>query len=505
MTGSGRGPLTIDARPPIPPREKLLLALLLGNVVWLMFALGGVRLWGEVPAAAVALLSLLLLPRWNNGELAGSRAPVYELLRLPLFWCGFALYILFFIHSWNIAWIWTIGAGGATMLVANEPLVSWLPTSLVTPLEENNPFRNMLFYSIPWLSACSAWAGLATRRSLSYLLNGIAILGTAFACIALWQYFNDYEKIFGIFETVRGRQGTDIPFWGSLINGNHAAYLLILINGLCMGLFLSGWHNDLQRFRSGGGAWVLFFAAALVVTFAILMAQSRGAIGVTILQWLLFLTFCSIFFFRRFGKRGALLPAAVIAVMAIITLSFIANPEVFENQKQEWDKTFSLVENPELEARYYMFLITRDMIADRPWQGHGAGSWRYLHFPYLAKYPEFRTTRSYWTRDPATRERIQRTRIVWFQNAHVDLAEYVVEWGWIGASLPLLAMLWLIYRTIRARSAVDLGMLCTLSGVALVWLGAAIEFHFRIPLVLLAWTLVFTAVVRLADRTARHS
>lgn len=465
-----------------------------------MFALGGVRLWGEVPTAFIAISSLFFLPKWRTGELAGTGKPAIELLKLPLFWCGLALFVLFFIHSWNIAWKWGPGPGGRPMLFPVEPAVSWLPTGMQTGIDSNNPFRNMLFYVTPWLMSCAAWAGLMTRRSQFYLLHGIAITGILYACIALYQHFFNVEKIFGLFETVPSRQGSDIPFWGSLINGNHAAYLFIIINGLCQGLFLIGWRRDLAQFRYNGGIWVLYFAASLVVTFAILLAQSRGAIGVTAVQWLLFLILCSIFFIRRFGNKGFILPAAVLLTMIGITLSFIKNPDVFENQRQDWNKTFDLMENPEFEARYFMWLIARDMMRDRPWFGHGAGSWRYAHLPYLQNYPEFRTEREYWRRNPQTNERERRKRVVWFQNAHVDLAEYVVEWGIIGAAFPMAAMLWLLGKCIRHRRALDLGASAIIGSVLLVWLGAAIEFHFRIPLVLLVWCLVFTTIVRAIER-----
>ena len=95
MTGGSRRRRVKEPRPPVPPREWALAGLILTNVLWLSFALGGVRLWGELTALALSLATLFLLPRWNRGEIAGSPSPVMRLLKLPLFWFGLLLMLLF--------------------------------------------------------------------------------------------------------------------------------------------------------------------------------------------------------------------------------------------------------------------------------------------------------------------------------------------------------------------------------------------------------------------------
>jgi O-antigen ligase len=93
---------------------------------------------------------------------------------------------------------------------------------------------------------------------------------------------------------------------------------------------------------------------------------------------------------------------------------------------------------------------------------------------------------------------------LWFQNAHVDLLEYVIEWGIVGCLFPVLAFLWLVYRSLRSLRGLDAGGATILMTAFVVWLGAAVEFHFRIPLVLLAWCLAITVTVKLADLHARN-
>ena len=487
-----------QARPPIPGRENALVALILVNVLWLCFALGGVRLWGEFTALGLSLGTLFLLPKWKTGEMEGSGSPVYRLLCSPLFLCGLALYVYFFIQSWNLAWDWTV-ENGRPQMISRQPPVAWLPTGVESPLEESNPFRAMLFYTIPWITCSAAWVGLNTRRAVSRLINGLALIGAAFAALALHQHFTGKELILGLFPTVPSKLGQEIPFWGTLINENHAAFFLILATGLCLGLFLSGWHRDLRRFRRSGGIWLLYLGLALLTTFSVLMAQARGAIGFVALQWLVFIVMCSVFFIRRFGVRGFAFPGVFMVIAVFTGVSFIINPDVFERQKEEWTRTFDLVENPELEARYYMMLITSDLIAEKPWYGHGAGSWRYVHLPVLEKYPEFKTKRVKWLPNERTGKKERRTITVWFENAHVDLLEYLVDWGIIGCLMPLLAGLWLLYRGIRAHRGWDLGLGMMLATVFIVFLGGTVEFHLRIPLVMLVWCLLFTLTIKQAE------
>jgi O-antigen ligase len=151
-----------------------------------------------------------------------------------------------------------------------------------------------------------------------------------------------------------------------------------------------------------------------------------------------------------------------------------------------------------------MMQICGDMIADKPLFGHGAGSFAYLHLPYLADYPEFRTETVRWRPNPLTGKNERRTITIWFKNAHVDLMEYVVEWGVIGCLFPLAAFLWLAYRSLRAARGWDPGGVTILFSCLVLVLGAAVEFHFRIPLVLLTWCLVLVGTVKLADLQARQ-
>lgn len=502
LSNRGRRGSAERPRPPVPARERVLTAVLILNVLWLGFALGGVRLWGEMPALVLAVISILLLPRWDRLEVALYPSPVKRLLKLPLFWCGAGLVLYLGIQALNPYWIWTYGPEGNPRLIQQAPPVSWLPSGLKTPFTEAGPIRSLLFFCIPWLSCSAAWAGLNTRRSVQVLLHALALIGVLFAFIALRQHFLESEKILGLFPTVDSRIGTEIPFWGTLINSNHGAFFLILANGLCLGLFLSGWTRDVRRFRKGGGAWLLYLGLAIFCTFAVLMAQARAAIFLVSIQWIGFLIICCYFMVRSFGARGAAFPIGLVAIIAAIGLTFIINPNIYERQKKEWFDTFQLMDNPEVEARTYMVKMCQDMIADKPWFGHGGGSFRYLYLNYKKAYPEFTSERIKWVKNPETGKFERRTIFIWFKNAHVDFLEYLVEWGILGSIFPFFAFAWLFYRGVRAARGWDTGGMTMLFSVGLILIGTAIEFHLRIPLVLLATCLTLTATVKLAELQA---
>lgn len=500
LTGQPTSRKGMGHRPPIPARDKLVVALLLLNVFWLFVVMGGVRPWGQLTAAAIALLSLFVLPSYEPSSIPFGKRSIARFLRNPLFWSGFGLFIYISIQSYNVSWDWIMDERGRQVLNFNPNHIRWLPAGIPTPMESSNPFRQSIFYLTPWISAALLWSAVISRRGVTALCHGIAIIGCAFAVLALYQFAVGAEKILGIFESPK--PANVLQFWGTLVNENHAAFFLILINGLCLGLFLQGWANQLRRFQKGGGIWLLYFGLAFLCSFSALMAQARWPIILLVIQWIIFVIICSVFFLRNFGMAGLILPIGFVGFIGVMGMIFIINPNVYERQKVEWERTVSLVENPELEARYFMFQITSDMIADKPWLGHGAGSFRFTHLPYLRAYPEFKMEKVRWIRNPETGKGERKTFTTWFNYAHVDLHEYLLELGFVGCLFLFPPFFLLFIRPIFLIHGWDFGIAMIYATNWILLLGAIVEFHLRIPLVLLTWVLLSTACARLI--TLKH-
>jgi O-antigen ligase len=235
---------------------------------------------------------------------------------------------------------------------------------------------------------------------------------------------------------------------------------------------------------------------ALFLSFAAAQAESRGATTMTIVLWIGFLFICSVFMIRFFGWKGAILPSTILALFLTFVLISISNPDRFERLKNDYEKTIVLAENPELEGRYYMFKVTNDMIAERPWLGHGAGSFRYIHLRYASSYRDLAPTYRVRVVDEETGRGRWESRNLWFRQAHLDLSEFVIEWGIIGCSFIWLSWLWAIGFLFRNRRIVDYGQVTMIwTGIVLI-IGAAWEFHFRVPLLPLAWCLIMTAALK---------
>ena len=84
-------------RPPLHPREKWFLGVVLLLLVFLPWAFGTMHVWSQVTALSLSLLALLLAlwPRFYSSDL--TEGPEFHLrswprlIRFPLFWLGLAL------------------------------------------------------------------------------------------------------------------------------------------------------------------------------------------------------------------------------------------------------------------------------------------------------------------------------------------------------------------------------------------------------------------------------
>lgn len=501
MTGNpGVRPRRRRLQPAMSGREKLLVLLLWGQFTFLAVAMGGVDLWAEYISLAIAAVSFLMLAMPLPGqsyepEIRQPAAIVRSLLCFPPFWLGFALVVWIWISSWNVEWVYTWRPGEARPRMVRQEAIPWLPSGIIAPLEQSNPYRGMISVIIPWLSLCVLWAGIQSRRALHLLANLIGVTLLAWGIAALYQHYHEFEKILGIWETHPRKQGTPIPFWGTLVNENHGAFFLVMGAGFCLAQFLGGFVRAARELRFGG--WhLLYLGFAIILSFAAAQAESRGATSMTIVLWIGFIVVCSMFFIRFYGWKGVFLPAAVGTLFLIFVVISVSNPDRWERLKFDYEKTVSLSDNPELEGRYFMLMVCQDMIADRPWLGFGAGSFRYSHLRYIEPHRDLAPTYRVRVVDPDTGRRSWESRPFWFRQAHLDWLEFIIEWGFIGTIMVWLAWLWALGYLLVFRRFLDYGQVVMLWTGAVMIISAAWEFHFRVLLVPLAWCLMMGMVIK---------
>jgi O-antigen ligase len=497
------------SRPPVALRDKLVVGAVVINLLILGFGAGGAYLWAQYTALfwSGAALFLLLMPDELGGNTQRGRwvgAPLRRLLSFPVFWSGVALLTYVWIQSWNLRFHHHTTSTGRIVLLLLED-IPWLPRGMNGPLNEDNPFRFMLLVLVPWLNACLLWAGLQTRRAVSFLLHALAVFVLCYAVLALYQHWAGYTKILGLWPTAASKEQAYIPFWGTLVNENHGANFILLGVGLSLGLFLSGFVHGARQMRMGG-PYLLHLCAALIMSVSIVRTQARGSIVLLAALWLVFLVASCVFFYQHFRARGLLLPVGLLVIFGVYMGSLLANPQIFENLKLEYEKTMSLKENPELEARYYLNQIGMDMIQMYPWLGWGAGTYRYTHVGFSANYPEFHQKR-YGARfrvwDAQQGKMVTRRKITLYSKAHNDWIDLMVALGVVGCLPVAFKLGWVGWILARGRRAIDHGVWVGLAGILALMVGALWEFHLQMPLVLGGFVAILVTILKLVDLQAR--
>jgi len=111
--------------------ERLLVALVIIELVFLPWAMGGMRIWSQFTFSGIALLTFIvaILPRNYTEE--NSRAGRHHLsiwprlVKFPLFWLGGILMIYMAAQGLNPAWRYVVSSFGWWM--ESMPHIKWLP------------------------------------------------------------------------------------------------------------------------------------------------------------------------------------------------------------------------------------------------------------------------------------------------------------------------------------------------------------------------------------------
>jgi len=482
----------------ITRRERAIGAGLLAQLVFLYFWVGGWLLWTHMVATVLAIGTWLLLFMPMGDEMQEPvkyhpRGNVRRLLRFPPFWTGALLLFYILIQGLNPAWDYRwYGAYGA---IHARDHIEWLPSGLNAPLEESNPFRIFILFLGPWLFVCSLWLGIHSRRMLVYLLGAVVALSVVWTCVSLYQFYTGAERILGVWESVRTKLNYRVPFWGTLVNDNHAAYFMTACAGLALALFLHFLRNGLARFRPMGPYYFFLFAGVLF-TFQVFLTQSRGGMIAIIVLWLLFCV-TSVCVVLRYSRRMAAAFAAPL-LLAFVGIAYVAitNPRIWTQVESNITATQKLLQDPRSEGRYFLNPITYKMWEEKRWLGWGAGSFRYFFRLFRKDYPELnpRVSEKYW--DEASQRYRWRSLPVQFNQAHNDWLEFLYELG-IAGYIPLLASVafFPLVALFHLRSWSG-AIIMLYGGSGLVLAAALIGFHMRMPVIHLLYALLWVSAAK---------
>ena len=178
-------------RLPLHPREKALLAIVAIHLCFLPWALGTMHAWSQLTSLGLAMVGfvLALLPRDYTSDQSGGAAMRLtmwpRLVKFPLFWIGLALLGYITLQASNPSWVWERNATTWWLRPVNN--VPWLPTSIETPFERFNLWRQFIIYASAWLVVCTLWTGFTRRRALQLLLTVLVVNAIFLAAVGYLQ------------------------------------------------------------------------------------------------------------------------------------------------------------------------------------------------------------------------------------------------------------------------------------------------------------------------------
>ena len=478
-----RGP---SKRRGLHPLEVRLLWLVSAHIVFLPWAVGGMRLWGQISSLVLATAGFMvaMTPRIYTGDSAedGPYRVSFtgKLLRFPLFWLGLALLVYVALQGLNPSWVYQ--TDGKVWWMKRLNSISWLPTGVSVPFQHGGgPWRALVIYASAWLTMCTVWVGFTRRRTVRLLFIVIASNGLALSLFGLIQRLLSNGKIFWFWDS------PNESFFSSFFYKNHAGAYLNLCLAVASGL--AAWHylRGIRRHEKSNpsGLYVFF---ALVIAMSVFVSYSRGAaIAMMVFACLAIVGFVIHQWYTPNATRRPL----VIFCLAVILGLFLKIGLESLDATEAWSRINHVFSGEDASVNYRKVATTAslDMYGDYWARGTGAGGFRFLFPTYQHRYPEICT---------------ESGKPVYWEHAHNDILEFPIELGLFGTLLILAAGTWWVQFQLRSTFwKTPLGLLVIIGGgltVAHAW-G---DFLFQCPAILVLWSVLFVAIALWSRFESRH-
>lgn len=460
-----------------------MLGLVAAQLVFLPWAIGGMRVWSQWIGFALAVLTFAcsLLPR-NYSDPGGGQVPfrLYtwpKLLRFPFAWLGLALLGYITAQALNPAWRFeTDGAGWWMQAI---PHTAWLPTGVEVPFSRWGPWRMLMIYSSVWLTVCAAWIGFTRRRSFQILAATLAGNAFVLATVGIAQRALDTDKMFGFWKPPASY------FVSSFVYKNHAGAYFNLLLALCAGLAF--WHYERGQRRldksSPAGVFAFFGTAVAMIVF---FSYSRTA---TLLMAAFLTITLGIFIWRMFLRRSPEQRSPLMLILLLV--GFVAFARIglvslkTETAVEKMEEMQAMVATDGLGVRADATKATLDMAWAKPLTGWGSGSYRFLFPKYQQRYPTVFAGKD-------------GKRMYW-EHAHNDYAELFAELGFIGGGLLLLGLGFAAWKTATLGMWRNPLTLFLLLGCLMTLAHCYVDFHFYNPAILSTWWVLLFGAIRWAE------
>lgn len=479
---------------PLHPAEKRLLWILGAHLCFLPWALGTMHAWSQVTSLVLAFLGFVVaaLPRDYSGDYAlpmsiGPRAdsdpssvrppssvlrpptsafrlhPWSRLLRFPVFWLGLALLAYIAVQGHNPSWIWERNATQWWLRRVND--IAWLPTSVDTPWERFNLWRQFIIYASAWLVVCSLWIGLTRRRSLQVLLFALAANGCLLLLAAVSQRIAGRDFLL----EAMGGVSTGASF-ATFIYHNHAGAYFSVIMALFAGLAVGAFEQGERALRKSTPAGILAFGALAMAGAVLFTASRAAALGVAVYAlalpgWVLWRNR------TRPGDAGSRAVTWLVILVFVGVVGYTARQLDYSRIVGKFDRLLKEQTHEEsARARLAAHEAAGEMLSEHWQRGVGAGAFRFLFPEYIRKHPEV----------------YLEGRLFW-EHAHNDWLQIPIELGLAGGTLLAAMAVWLLAGFARGGVLRHPVVLPVTAGLGLTLLHAWVDFPFQCPAILCTW------------------
>ena len=405
------------------------------------WGLGGVQMWTLHVLLVGGLFTLsaaLINVRFSKFPyLSISNQTLRRLISWPPFWFNFLFLLYLLIGALNPAAELVRDERGWWVEAIQAPLASWLPTSVRSDYQPMNAWRVLASFTAAFTLIWGLWAGLTRRKPVLLVLWCLLLSGAGMGLVAILQHLTWAKAVLWTFPS------SNENFWGSFFYRNQgAAYLNLIL--IASGVLFFYHAKRAREFSISGGPHFLCFAFFALTAASIGLALSRGGIlfgGILTVSFLFLLVFFglqSISHIRSFWL--SLIPVVILGLSALLAVSYID----FDAIDERFGDIRETIETADQDARAISTQATWEMAQERLALGWGAGSFRYIFPMYQRNHPELYHT-SYHKKKGWLGRKI-------YHYAHNDIVQFLAEYGAIGSSLVLLALLWTLFSTFRIFS-----------------------------------------------------
>jgi hypothetical protein len=228
--------------------------------------------------------------------------------------------------------------------------------------------------------------------------------------------------------------------------------------------------------ESGGPHFLCVFGFVLTVCSVGLALSRGGILFATLLSVVFVLGMLSQYLIGALSLRRSLAISLVLAALLAVGGTMAYRTIDWAAMQERFGDIGATLENVDTDQRTLSSRATWEMAQDRLWFGWGAGSFRYAFPKYQQAYPEL--WHGYYHRKKGWLGR------KFFRYAHNDLLQFLAEYGIVGCSLLLAALLSLLGAGLRGLTRDPWVVLFLLFGVTCAAAHAFADFIFSCPCLL---------------------